>query len=75
MLACSARVTPFCANRWACDLARFGLAVKHVRLFSCLRFFHMLDGELIYRHGSERYTLKGGDLLLFDSSALQGPRF
>lgn len=38
-----------------------------------VEFIHMIDGEIIYRHGSERYTLKDGDSLLFDSGALHGP--
>ncbi len=38
-----------------------------------VEFIHMLDGEVIYRHGAERYTLKNGDSLLFDSQALHGP--
>jgi transcriptional regulator with XRE-family HTH domain len=38
-----------------------------------VEFIHMIDGEIVYRHGSERYTLKDGDSLLFDSGALHGP--
>jgi transcriptional regulator with XRE-family HTH domain len=36
-------------------------------------FIYMLEGEVTYRHGAERYTLKQGDSLLFDSRALHGP--
>jgi len=38
-----------------------------------VEFIFMLEGEVIYRHGSERYTLSPGDSLLFDSGALHGP--
>ena len=40
---------------------------------SGVEFIYMLHGEVNYRHGSETYTLKQGDALLFDSSALHGP--
>ena len=40
---------------------------------SGVEFIHMIDGEIVYRHGSERYVLKNGDSLLFDSNALHGP--
>lgn len=36
-------------------------------------FIYMLSGEVIYRHGEQRYRLTPGDSLLFDSSALHGP--
>jgi transcriptional regulator with XRE-family HTH domain len=38
-----------------------------------IEFLFMLEGELIYRHGSETYHLKAGDSFLFDSGALHGP--
>ena len=34
---------------------------------------YMLEGEVTYRHGDRRYTLKPGDTLLFDSQAQHGP--
>ncbi len=40
---------------------------------SGVEFIYMLQGEVNYRHGSETYTLREGDALLFDSSALHGP--
>lgn len=49
-------------------------AVPHTSFrHSGVEFIHMVDGEIIYRHGSERYTLRDGDSLLFDSGALHGP--
>ena len=49
-------------------------AVAHTSFrHSGVEFIHMLEGELIYRHGHERYTLRDGDSLLFDSAALHGP--
>lgn len=36
-------------------------------------FLYILEGELLYRHGSETYHLKPGDSFLFDSGALHGP--
>jgi DNA-binding XRE family transcriptional regulator len=38
-----------------------------------VELIYMLEGEVVYRHGSETYDLKPGDALLFDSSALHGP--
>ncbi len=38
-----------------------------------VEFIHMLKGEVEYRHGAEIYSLKQGDSLLFDSTALHGP--
>ncbi|ATE65542.1 helix-turn-helix domain-containing protein [Rhizorhabdus dicambivorans] len=38
-----------------------------------VEFIHMIDGEIVYRHGGEQYTLRNGDSLLFDSNALHGP--
>ena len=49
-------------------------AVPHTNFrHSGFEFIYMIEGEVIYRHGSERYTLKQGDSLLFDSGALHGP--
>jgi transcriptional regulator with XRE-family HTH domain len=36
-------------------------------------FIYMLSGEVIYRHGDQRFRLRPGDSLLFDSGALHGP--
>lgn len=36
-------------------------------------FIYMLSGEVVYRHGEQRYRLQPGDSLLFDSAALHGP--
>lgn len=38
-----------------------------------IEFIYMLQGEVMYRHGSVTYDLKRGDTLLFDSSTLHGP--
>lgn len=38
-----------------------------------VELLYMLEGEVIYRHGSETYHLRPGDTLLFDSAALHGP--
>ena len=38
-----------------------------------IEFLFMLEGELIYRHGSETFHLEPGDSFLFDSGALHGP--
>lgn len=38
-----------------------------------VEFIHMLEGEVLYRHGAETYRLCEGDSLMFDSSALHGP--
>jgi len=40
---------------------------------SGVEFIYMLEGEVAYRHGAQTYSLKPGDALLFDSSALHGP--
>ena len=40
---------------------------------SGVEFIYMLKGEVTYRHGAQRYPLKEGDALLFDSSAMHGP--
>ncbi|WP_179506155.1 MULTISPECIES: XRE family transcriptional regulator [unclassified Sphingomonas] len=34
---------------------------------------HMLEGNLVYRHGDRRFELSPGDTLLFDSQAQHGP--
>ena len=36
-------------------------------------FIYMLEGELVYRHGSETYRMEPGDALFFDSEAPHGP--
>ncbi|MBX9858093.1 MAG: XRE family transcriptional regulator [Sphingomonas sp.] len=38
-----------------------------------VEFIHMIEGEVLYRHGAETYRLREGDSLMFDSSALHGP--
>jgi len=38
-----------------------------------IEFLYVLEGEILYRHGSETYHLKPGDSFLFDSGALHGP--
>jgi transcriptional regulator with XRE-family HTH domain len=38
-----------------------------------LEFLYMLDGEVVYRHGTKTYTLTAGDSLFFDSQAPHGP--
>ena len=38
-----------------------------------IEFLYILEGELLYRHGSEAYHLKPGDSFLFDSGAMHGP--
>ncbi|KRB86423.1 XRE family transcriptional regulator [Sphingomonas sp. Root710] len=49
-------------------------AVAHTSFrHSGVEYIFMIEGEVIYRHGSERYTLREGDSLLFDSGALHGP--
>lgn len=49
-------------------------AVPHTGFrHSGVEFLHMIEGELVYRHGSESYVLKNGDSMLFDSGALHGP--
>lgn len=40
---------------------------------SGVEFIHMLDGEMLYRHGTKTYHLQEGDSLLFDSGGLHGP--
>ena len=38
-----------------------------------VELLYMLEGEVSYRHGSEIYTLRPGDTMMFDSSAQHGP--
>jgi uncharacterized cupin superfamily protein len=38
-----------------------------------IEFIYMLEGELIYRHGSRTYRLEPGDALFFDADAPHGP--
>jgi transcriptional regulator with XRE-family HTH domain len=38
-----------------------------------VEFLYMLEGEVVYRHGSETYRLLPGDSLYFDSDAPHGP--
>ena len=33
----------------------------------------MLEGEVLYRHGSRTYLLRPGDFLYFDADAPHGP--
>lgn len=38
-----------------------------------VEFIYMLEGELIYRHGSRTFPMKPGDSLFFDAIAPHGP--
>ncbi len=38
-----------------------------------LEFIYMLEGEVVYRHGAQTYTLRPGDSLYFDADAPHGP--
>ena len=38
-----------------------------------LEFLYMLEGEVLYRHGSRTYPLTPGDSLYFDAAAPHGP--
>lgn len=40
---------------------------------SGLEFLHMLEGEVVYRHGSQLYLMRPGDSLFFDADAPHGP--
>lgn len=40
---------------------------------SGVEFIYMLEGKVVYRHGSRTYTLHPGDALFFDSDAPHGP--
>ncbi|MFO1073039.1 MAG: helix-turn-helix domain-containing protein [Geminicoccaceae bacterium] len=39
-----------------------------------LEFLYMLEGEVVYRHGDQLFTLQPGDSLFFDADAPHGPR-
>lgn len=39
-----------------------------------VEFIHMLEGELIYRHGDQTFSLKPGDSLFFDAVSVHGPK-
>ena len=38
-----------------------------------LEFLHMLEGEVVYRHGDRRFHMRPGDSLFFDADAPHGP--
>lgn len=38
-----------------------------------LEFLHMLEGEVVYRHGDRLYHMRPGDSLFFDADAPHGP--
>ena len=38
-----------------------------------LEFLHILEGEVVYRHGSRTFHMKPGDSLFFDAEAPHGP--
>ena len=38
-----------------------------------LEFIHVLEGEVVYRHGSKTYVMRPGDSLFFDAQAPHGP--
>jgi transcriptional regulator with XRE-family HTH domain len=38
-----------------------------------MEFIYMLEGEVVYRHGTRTYLLKPGDSLFFDPQAPHGP--
>ncbi len=38
-----------------------------------LEFIHVLEGEVIYRHGDKTYRMEPGDSLFFDAEAPHGP--
>ncbi len=38
-----------------------------------VEFIHLLEGEMVYLHGSRTYPMKPGDSLYFDSEVLHGP--
>ena len=38
-----------------------------------VEFIHMIEGELVYRHGSRHYPMGPGDSLFFDAIAPHGP--
>jgi transcriptional regulator with XRE-family HTH domain len=38
-----------------------------------LEFLHILEGEVVYRHGDKTYEMQPGDSLFFDAEAPHGP--
>lgn len=38
-----------------------------------LEFIHILEGEVVYRHGDKTYEMTPGDTLFFDAEAPHGP--
>jgi transcriptional regulator with XRE-family HTH domain len=38
-----------------------------------IEFLHVLEGEVVYRHGARTYLLRPGDSLYFDAEAPHGP--
>lgn len=36
-------------------------------------FLHLLEGELVYRHGNQLYPMQAGDSLTFDGEVPHGP--
>lgn len=38
-----------------------------------VEFIHMLEGEVVYRHGDQLYRLEAGDSLFFEADAPHGP--
>ncbi len=38
-----------------------------------VEFIHILEGEMIYRHGDELYEMRPGDSLFFDPMSIHGP--
>ncbi|NDV86519.1 helix-turn-helix domain-containing protein [Aurantimonas aggregata] len=38
-----------------------------------MEFLHMLEGEIVYRHGDQRFHMRPGDSLFFDADAPHGP--
>lgn len=38
-----------------------------------VEFIHMLEGEVVYRHGGRQYHLSPGDSLFFEGSTAHGP--
>jgi len=38
-----------------------------------VEFLYMLEGELVYRHGPQRFPMRTGDALFFDAIAPHGP--
>jgi transcriptional regulator with XRE-family HTH domain len=38
-----------------------------------MEFLYMLEGEIVYRHGEQLFTMQTGDSLFFDADAPHGP--